>query len=173
MNQFPQYAERPASPVQLDSYLDPVTEPRRPSRLRTIAHRAVLIPLAAAGAVGIVAWGAWAGITDMFEHGDAVPVVSSARPTAQPGPPVEHSPKVPTSVDEDGQYIVGKHIKAGTYRATCGGRQTCLWQRYRVLDGLTTAVAGGTASPGESVLVELTTADFSFATLGFGKWTGQ
>lgn len=177
MNTFPQYAERPAPPVQLESYLDPMTTPRRPSRIRRIARRAVLIPLGVAGTVGLGAWGAWAGFGALMEPGraaDAAPVVSVRPPAAQPGVPVhERSPKVPDTVTEDGVYIVGKQIKTGTYRATCGAKITCVWQRYQVLGGVTTAVASGTALPGQTVLVELGRTDFAFGVLGFGSWTLQ
>lgn len=178
MTQFPQYAQRPVSPAPLSSYLDPVKPPRRPSRIRSVLRKGVLYPLLAAGAVAAGAWGSWTALQHIGGSADAAPVVSD-RPTGTPGPPVpqphhtEYSPASPTVVTEDGMYIVGKQIKPGTYRATCGARNTCVWQRYRVVDGVATAVAGGTALPGESVLVELSTADFSFGVIGFGSWTAQ
>lgn len=180
MTQFPQYAQRPVSPSPLSSYLDPVTPPRRPTRLRSVLRKSVTYPLivaAGVGAVAVGAWGSWTGLDHLAGAADAAPVVS-ARPTATPGPPVpqrnvEHSPPVPTVATEDGMYIVGKQIKPGTYRATCGSTNTCVWQRYRVRDGVAMAVASGTALPGESVLVELSTADFSFGVIGFGSWMLQ
>lgn len=167
---FPEYAERP--PVAVDQYeLVHAAEARQHRKPPT---GAILFALVAALVITAIA--GWLVMTDSPARGAAD---HAAVPSAQPGPPVpqrkavEKSPPVPTVLTEDGMYIVGKQIKSGTYRATCGVRSTCIWQRYQVLGGVTTAVAGGTAMPGQSVLVEISRGDFSFGVLGFGSWTIQ
>jgi hypothetical protein len=169
MKQFPQYADRP--PVVVDQYeLVHAAEARRPRR--TPPTGAILFAIVVA--LVIVAVAGWLVMTDSPARGAAD---HAAVPSARPGPAVpqhktaEKSPAAPTSVSEDGMYIVGKQIRVGTYRATCGTRSTCIWQRYQALGGVLTSVAGGTAMPGQSVVVELGKADFSFGVLGFGVWT--
>lgn len=171
MNQFPQYVERP--PVVVDQY-ELVHAAEAGRRRKTPPTGAILFAIVVALVITAIA--GWLVMTDSPARGAAD---HSAVPSAQPGPAVpqrkavEKSPPVPTSVAEDGMYIVGKQIRIGTYRATCGVHSTCIWQRYQILGGVSTAVAGGTAMPGQSVLVELGKADFSFGVLGFGSWTIQ
>lgn len=172
MKQFPQYTERP---VRSGDQFPLVTAAEiRQQHRRTPPTGAILFAIVVL--LVIIAIAGWLVMTDSPARGAAD---HAAVPTAQPGPPVpqrkavEKSPPVPTSITQDGMYFVGKQIRVGTYRATCGVASTCMWQRYRVLGGVTTAVAGGTAMPGQSVLVELAQADFSFGVLGFGEWTIQ
>lgn len=172
MNQFPQYADRPNRPG--DQYELVTAAEARQQHHRRPPTRAILF--ASVCVVIMAAIGGWLVMTDSPARGAAD---KAAVPSAQPGPAVpqrkavEKSPPVPVSITEDGMYFVGKQIKAGRYRATCGARSTCIWQRYQVLGGVTTAVAGGTAMPGQTVLVELSRGDFSFGVLGFGEWTIQ
>jgi hypothetical protein len=172
MKQFPQYVERPSRPG--DQYeLVTAAEARQQGR-KTPPTGAILFAIVVA--LVIIAIAGWLVMTDSPARGAAD---HAAVPSAQPGPAVpqrkavEKSPPVPTNVNQDGMYIVGKQIRIGTYRTTCGTRSTCVWQRYQAIGGVVTQVAGGTALPGQSVLVEISKADFSVGVLGFGSWTIQ
>jgi hypothetical protein len=102
---------------------------------------------------------------------DHAVAVSGAKPTAQPGPPVrkpvEQSPPLAESFG-DGTWLVGKDIKAGTYRSR-GGEQ-CYWARLSGLSGrFEDVIASGGWRRGPAT-VAIPVDDFAFGSQGCGIW---
>jgi hypothetical protein len=72
-------------------------------------------------------------------------------------------------LDDDGTYIVGTDLSAGTWRAT--GGEYCYWARLSGFGGtLSNIVANGNVL-GNSVIVTIRSTDKGFHTQGCGTWT--
>lgn len=95
----------------------------------------------------------------------------AAVPSSQPGPPirkpVELAPPVPTSMDGDGIYVVGREIKPGRYKA--GGFAGCYWARLSNLAGDDHDVIANWYGNGR-VTVEIRLGDKGFETNNCGPW---
>ncbi|HEY9413146.1 MAG TPA: hypothetical protein VIQ30_00170 [Pseudonocardia sp.] len=107
-------------------------------------------------------------------------IVAAAAPTTTPGTPVptptptpravEKSPPVPGVMLADGTYLVGKHIKTGTY-ITPGPADAgkCYWARLRDTSGEQRAVIAASYKRGQQI-VTIRRGDRAFVTDGCGPW---
>lgn len=115
--------------------------------------RYIFIALAAAAAiVGVIVWVIWQE-QPARSAADRAAVVS----TVQPGTPVpaaravaELSPPVAEAIAGDGTYLVGRHIKAGTYRSP--GGQDCYWARLRDTSGLASSIIASNRRRGPQIV---------------------
>lgn len=102
-------------------------------------------------------------LTDTPAHDATVklpqPVI--ARPTSKPGPPV------PARVPGDGTFIVGKQIKAASYRTAGGPR--CRWARLDDLRGRPNSVRDSGPAP-TWTQVDLVDGVVGFETHGCAAW---
>lgn len=99
---------------------------------------------------------------------------SAGAPTSTPGTPIprkvaEKSPPIATSMPNDGTYLVGRHIKAGTYTAPGPDTGRCYWARLRDTSGEQRAVIAASYKPGRQV-VTIRKGDGAFNTDGCGPW---
>lgn len=118
--------------------------------------------------------GAWAAVVVCVAVGVAVVLADSparsakrtvtipasviARPTSKPGPPV------PDRIPGDGRFVVGKQVKAGSYRSAGGPR--CRWAR---LDDFRGDVRDTGVAP-DWTQVDLVDAVAGFETHGCPDW---
>ncbi len=108
-------------------------------------------------------------------------VVAAAAPTSTPGTPigtstpapttraVEKSPPVPAVMLADGTYLVGKHIKTGTYISPGPDVGKCYWARLRDTSGEVRAVIAASYKRGQQI-VTIRRGDRAFVTDGCGPW---
>lgn len=82
-------------------------------------------------------------------------------------------PAGPKTSFGDGQYLVGKDITAGQYRATVpADSPLCYWEREKDTSGNPgSIIANGTGGPGTSVIVTVAKGDAAFKVSGCGNWT--
>ena len=168
-DQFPQYAPRPR-PAQLHPQYEP---PKPPGRIRSNAH--LIVAGGIAVLIGaIVGWVLYQDAT-ATRAADATAVV---QPTATPGPPVpqpvrtkpvEKSPPVGVAMLADGTYLVGKHIKPGTYSSPGADTGRCYWARLRDTSGEMRAVIAASYRTGRQI-VTIRKGDRAFVTDGCGPW---
>lgn len=108
----------------------------------------------------------------------AVTVTAPAKPavtvTAAPKPAVTVTqkpaapPAVPTTIDEDGTYQVGKEIKPGTYKATCS--DFGYWARLSSFEG-SDIIDNELVANGGRMLVTIKKTDKGFESRGCAPWT--
>jgi hypothetical protein len=162
MTQFPQYTQRPAAQYPLVHEAEARQHPPRkpPTGAILFASACVII------IIGILGW---VVMTDSPARGaaDRAAVVSptSAVPTRKP---VEQARPVPTVMDGDGMYIVGREVKPGIYRTDA--EQACWWGRLRDLRReASSLITGGYAGVGAQY-VEILKTDKAFTTKACGRW---
>lgn len=127
---------------------------------RIVGAAWVAIAACAAIGVGVV-------LSDTPAHDATVGV---QRPIAQAGTPVrqtEYSPAVPDQVAGNGTYVVGKQIKAATYRTAGGPR--CTWVRLATLTGDPRGVLDRGTAPASSS-IDLAAGVVGFVTNGCPEW---
>ncbi|HWD83303.1 MAG TPA: hypothetical protein VG497_30595 [Kribbella sp.] len=90
-----------------------------------------------------------------------VPQSVIARPLSKPGPPV------PARIHGDGTFVVGKQVKAGSYRTAGGPR--CRWARLDDLRGLPGSVRDSGPAP-TWTQVDLIDGVVGFETHGCAEW---
>lgn len=101
--------------------------------------------------------------------------LGTAVPTSQPGTavptrkPVEKSPPVGVTMLADGTYLVGKHIKPGTYSSPGADTGRCYWARLRDTSGEMRAVIAASYRTGRQI-VTIRKGDRAFVTDGCGPW---
>jgi hypothetical protein len=101
--------------------------------------------------------------------------LGTAVPTSQPGTavptrkPVEKSPPVGVAMLADGTYLVGKHIKPGTYSSPGADTGRCYWARLRDTSGEQRAVIAASYRTGRQI-VTIRKGDRAFITDGCGPW---
>jgi hypothetical protein len=73
---------------------------------------------------------------------------------------------------DDGQWLVGHDIVAGTYQATVpAGSAGCVWERASSSDGtLGSVLDSGAGDPGRPVVVTIKTTDVVFRSHECGHW---
>lgn len=108
-------------------------------------------------------------------HGTA----AAAAPTSKPGTPVgtstptvravEKAPPVPAVMHADGTYLVGKHVKIGTYISPGPDTGKCYWARLRDTSGEQRAVIAASYKRGQQI-VTIRRGDRAFVTDGCGPW---
>ena len=82
-------------------------------------------------------------------------------------PPAAASAGAPLTAFDDGYYVVGEDIRAGTYRARV--EADCYWARYRDFnDGL---IDNGLADHSRVYEVTIKKTDAAFESSGCGTWT--
>lgn len=110
------------------------------------------------------------GYEALYDNPARVAADRAAVPSAQAGlpvpQPVEKAPPVPTAMDEDGIYVVGKEIKPGEYRAT--GTWGCYWARLQNLTGEDDVIANWFGDG--RVTVRIVQGDVGFETNNCGPW---
>lgn len=151
------------------------TEPPQTGYTRSTAKRRRLRPNwpAITSAAAVLGIAAVAVLYVWYTEGRAVrtasraAVMSTAKPTAVPGPPVmQRSDMVPG----DGTWLVGTNadrIKPGVYRSEAG--QPCYWERLSGLSGESVDLIANGYRTGQQ-LVEIKATDYAFGAQGCGKW---
>lgn len=128
----------------------------------------IYIALAATAAiVAVTAWVIWQE-KPARSAADRAAVVSTAHP-GTPVPqtrPVEMSPPLAESMPGDGTYLIGRQIKAGTYRSP--GGQDCYWARLRDTSGLASSVIASNRRRGPQI-VTIRSGE-AFASEGCNGW---
>ena len=89
-------------------------------------------------------------------------VTTPATPAASPEP---------TAITiDDGVWIVGSQVVAGTYSNGGGGREMCYWARLRGFSGqLTDLIVNGISDAPQ--IVTIRPGDIGFESSGCGTWT--
>lgn len=95
------------------------------------------------------------------------PSVLSTPPPAKNGPATQ-KPAAKTYMAQDGVYIVGENIVAGTYRAGSDA-EFCVWQRYSDKEK-TLSTKGTPIGSGPNQLMTVQKGDFSVEVQGCGPW---
>lgn len=151
----------------------PVHAARREFTRRQIYMVLALVAAIVAVIVAVIwqdkpATSAAAGVTPVaaaaptWTHGTAVP-------TSTPTRRVEKSPPVAQAMPTDGTYLVGKHIKVGTYISPGADTGRCYWARLRDTSGEVRAVIAASYKPGRQI-VTIRKGDRAFVTDGCGPW---
>lgn len=81
-------------------------------------------------------------------------------------------PGTPTTINGDGQFVVGTDIAPGTYR-TAGvaqGKLTCFWERQKDLLGTGDSILANASGQGPAT-VTIPNSDAAFKTTGCQPWT--
>ena len=105
----------------------------------------------------------------------SITTAAGIRPTTTPGTavptrkPVEKSPPVGVAMLADGTYLVGKHIKPGTYSSPGADTGRCYWARLRDTSGEMRAVIAASYRTGRQI-VTIRKGDRAFVTDGCGPW---
>jgi hypothetical protein len=78
----------------------------------------------------------------------------------------------PVTTFPDGQYLVLRDVRAGTYEATVpAGSPGCSWERRSTTDGTASAVLeSGEAEVGDKIVVNIKPTDKIFHSQGCGTW---
>ncbi len=118
-----------------------------------------------------------------FESSGCGRFTTSATPTtpttkAKPTPTTKAARPTPTTAPKtkyvtfgDGTYVVGKTIKAGTYRAP-GPGASCYWERLKGFSGSYSDVIANNFT-GDPSVVTIASSDKGFRTNGCGTWTAD
>lgn len=80
---------------------------------------------------------------------------------------VEEAPPLAETISGDGVFIVGKHVKRGTYRTAGGPR--CTWARLTDLTGEPASILDRGPAPGRQE-VDLVKGVIGFETRGCPEW---
>jgi hypothetical protein len=103
----------------------------------------------------------------------AVGMFPGGAPTAAPTQPPVTQPPVPvgpaTSFD-DGTFVVGADVAAGTYRAPGDPSGGCYWERLSGFGGTVGEIIANDIKPGSAV-VTIAPSDAGFHSSGCGTWT--
>ena len=67
----------------------------------------------------------------------------------------------------EGKWVVGTHIRPGTYQAP--GGNDCTWERLSGVSGTPEEIIATDQPAGEAV-VEIDPSDFAFNSVGCGEW---
>jgi hypothetical protein len=97
--------------------------------------------------------------------------IAAAAPTSKPGTAVP-TPKpapVATAMPTDGTYLVGRHIKPGTYTSPGAATSLCYWARLRDTTGEPAAVITASYTHGRQIIT-IGKSDRAFVTDGCGPW---
>lgn len=131
----------------------------------TTDPRAVIVAGASLLLIGVTA----TVYTVLTEHPARDTVANVRRPSAQPGTPVrpEYAPPVPASIPGDGVFVVGKTVKAGSYRTA--GAPRCTWARLNDLKSTPSSVRDRGPAPSRTQ-VDLVDGVIGFATYGCPEW---
>lgn len=146
----------------------------RVTRQVTTAQVVALLVLTAA-IVGVIVWYV---LQDKPATAvvDAHTIASAGVPTTRPGTavptthkPAEKAPPVGVTMPTDGTYLVGKHIKPGTYVAAGADVGRCYWARLRDTSGEMRSIIAASYRTGRQI-VTIRKGDFAFVTDGCGPW---
>lgn len=95
----------------------------------------------------------------------------AATPKAKAPPTTKAAQKTKYVTFGDGTYVVGKTIKAGTYRAP-GPGASCYWERLEGFSGSYSDVIANNFT-GDPSVVTIASSDKGFRTNGCGTWTSD
>lgn len=98
-----------------------------------------------------------------------VPKPTTTPGTQMPRTTAKKPPPIATAMPNDGTYLVGRHIKAGTYTAPGPDTGRCYWARLRDTSGEQRAVIAASYKPGRQI-VTIRKGDGAFNTDGCGPW---
>lgn len=121
----------------------------------TTDPRALLAAAAAIALIGAI------GVAVVLSDQPATNAGRNARHQAEQAPPLAET------ITGDGSFIVGKHVKAGTYRTAGGPR--CTWARLSDLTGDATSDRDRGTAPGRTT-VDLVAGVAGFETHGCPEW---
>jgi hypothetical protein len=78
----------------------------------------------------------------------------------------------PVTTFDDGQWLIGTDIEAGTYATTVpAGSAGCTWERKDSTDGTANSVLeSGIGTEGERLVVDIKSTDQVFGSVGCGLW---
>jgi hypothetical protein len=148
--------------------LPDATEPDQMPADPGVSSPAAFIAVVAVSALVIILCVLGATLSGLFGFITNTETTTEPTPTNLPTPEV----RAMSNSFDDGQWLVGTDVQAGTYETTVpAGSAGCTWERKSASDGIASSVLeSGLGREGDKLVVDIRQTDKVFQAQGCGTW---